>query len=176
MHIVLLAAQSLDGRITRQTESGDAFTSDLDKAHFSSVMQDFDACVMGRVTYEQSRPRIRPERRPDLKRVVWTRSPDTYASETIPGALEFSSDDPAEITARLRAEGRRRCAILGGSQVNTAWLNAQLVDELHLTLESSVFGSGTPLAQGCEARNLRLLEASALAPGGPLVLRYSVIK
>ena len=178
--MVLYAAQSLDGWITRHAEAGDAFTSAADKAHFRAAIRVCDACVMGAATYEQSKERMRPEVFPELRRVVWTRTPQMVerAAEAVAGALEFTDEAPAETVARLRADGRRRCALLGGGQVNAAWLAAGLVDEVCVTVESRIFGVGTPLAGpgwslGVE---LALLEVKTLAPEGPVLLRYSIKK
>jgi riboflavin biosynthesis pyrimidine reductase len=191
MHVVLFAAQSLDGRITCRSEAGDAFASAADKAHFREAIRACDACVMGAATYEQSKERMRPSAFPALRRVVWTRSPTTpeRAAETVPGVLEFTAESPSETVARLRADGRRRCAVLGGGQVNAAWLATGLVDEVCVTLESWIFGYGVPLAGAESARSsrnglpllpdtvqLELLETRILAPGGPVLLRYSVKK
>jgi riboflavin biosynthesis pyrimidine reductase len=189
MHVVLFAAQSLDGRITRRSEAGDAFASAADKAHFRQAIRACDACVMGATTYEQSKERMRPSAFPALRRVIWTRSPATpeRAAEAVPGVLEFTAETPGETAARLRADGRRRCAVLGGGQVNAAWLAAGLVDEVCVTVESWIFGYGVPLAGETNAAPspapllpdtvpLELLETRILAPGGPVLLRYAVKK
>lgn len=175
MQVVLIAAQSLDGWITRHETAGDAFASEADKVHFRAVIRECDACVMGRVTYEQSKDRMRPQALPGLRRVVWTRRPDESAAEAIPGVLEFTAETPTETMARLRADGRKRCALLGGGRVNAAWLAAGLVDEVCVTVESRIFGQGTPLASGLSLDvRLELLEARTLAAGGPVLLRYAV--
>lgn len=183
MLVVLFAAQSLDGRITRHDRPGDAFTSPADKSWFREAIRACDACVMGSATYAQSRERMRPAAFPALRRVVWTRRPAAYAAETVPGVLEFTAESPAETVARLRADGRRRCALLGGGRVNAAWLAAGLVDEVCVTLESRIFGYGVPLAGEPAAPaspaldvRLDLLEAKPLAEDGPLLLRYAVRK
>jgi riboflavin biosynthesis pyrimidine reductase len=191
MHVVLYAAQSLDGRITRRFEAGDAFASNEDKAHFREAIKACDACVMGGTTYTQSKERMRPSAFPALRRVIWTKSPETpeRKAETIPGVLEFTAETPAETVARLRSDGRQRCALLGGGQVNAAWLAAGLVDEVCITLESWIFGTGTPLAgaDGAatgmpssallpETVRLQLIDVRVLAPGGPVLLRYKVRK
>lgn len=175
MHVVLLAALSLDGRLTRGDRPGDAFVSDADRSHFRAEMSTCDACVMGRRTYDASRQRLRPDLRPDLRRVVWTRSPEAHASDAIPRALEFSAEAPAALHTRLAADGRRRCALLGGAELNTAWLDAGLVDEICITLESWIFGGGVSLAPGIET-SLELREVRPLTPNGPVLLRYSVKK
>lgn len=184
MHVILFAAQSLDGRITRHQEAGDAFTSEADKIHFRNEIRACDACVMGGRSYDVSKHRMRPAAFPALRRVVWTRTPEARAPEAVPGVLEFTREMPGQTVARLRADGRRRCAVLGGGEVNAAWLNAGLVDEMCITVESRIFGSGTALVGSGRGNagepdaeidvHLELIEATALAPGGPLLLRYTV--
>lgn len=178
MHVVLFAVQSLDGYITRRTTAGDGFASAADRAHLREALRSCDACVMGGATYDQAKARLRPAAFPALRRVVWTRAPEARAPEGVPGALEFTRETPAETVARLRADGRLRCAVLGGGRVNAAWLGAGLVDEVWLTVESALFGAGTPLAggSGWDGPELRLWlrEAKVLAEGGPLSLRYEV--
>lgn len=187
MHVVLFAAQSLDGRITRHAEAGDAFTSEADKSHFRAAIRTCDACVMGGATYDLSKDRMRPQAWPELRRVVWTRRPEARAAEAVPGVLEFTSEPPVETAARLRSDGRKRCALLGGGTVNAAWLAAGLVDEVCVTVESRIFGFGTALAGVSAAAEtkergpaldvaLELIEARALAAGGPVLLRYKVTK
>ena len=163
--------------------AGDAFTSEADKTHFRATIRACDACVMGRASYEVSKERMRPQAFPALRRIVWTRQPDAHAAESISGVLEFTSESPVEIADRLRADGRKRCALLGGGTVNAAWLAAGLVDEVCVTVESRIFGFGTALAgvsPGATALGpaldvaLELLEARTLAAGGPLLLRYAV--
>lgn len=185
MHVVLFAAQSLDGWITRHEVAGDAFTSEADKIHFRAAVRACDACVMGGATYALSRGRMNPQSFPGLRRVVWTRRPEARAAEAIPGVLEFTREAPAATVARLRADGRKRCALLGGGTLNAAWLAAGLVDEVCVTVESRIFGFGTPLAGAAPGSGgngggpaldvaLELLEATTLAAGGPVLLRYAV--
>ncbi len=182
MRVVLFAAQSVDGWITRHGEPGDAFASEADKVHFRAEIRACDACVMGAATYAISKDRMSPKTFPALRRVIWTRRPEARAAEVLPGVLEFTAEPPAETVARLRADGRRRCALLGGGRVNAAWLAAGLVDELCLTVESRLFGSGTPLAAaeapggpgGLLDLSLDLIEARVLATGGPVLLRYAL--
>ena len=175
MHVVLFAAQSLDGWITRHQEAGDAFASEADKIHFRAAIRTCDACVMGEATYEVSKERMRPQVFPGLRRVIWTRKPESRAMEAVPGVLEFTQEEPVETVARLRADGRKRCAVLGGGRLNAAWLAAGLIDELCVTVESRIFGQGTPLAAGLALDvGLELIEARTLAVGGPVLLRYAI--
>ena len=145
MRIVLIAAQSLDGFITKHDEPGTAFTSPEDKAYFRGVLGRFDAGIIGGGTYRVSRDFIRANLPGRLLRVVLTRSPGRYAADVVPGKLEFSDAAPAALAAELRGRGCRHCAVLGGSHVHSLFLEAGLVDEVWLTIEPALFGGGTPL-------------------------------
>ena len=87
MHVVLFAAQSVDGWITRRATAGDGFASEADRAHFREAIRACDACVMGAATYDLAKVRMRPEAFPGLRRVVWTRSPDRRAAEACIAAM-----------------------------------------------------------------------------------------
>lgn len=178
MYVVLFAAQSLDGWITRHALAGDGFTSECDKRHFRAAIQACDACVMGGATYDISKARMSPKAFPGLRRVIWTRRPGERSADALLGVLEFTDELPSLTAARLRDDGRRRCAILGGGQTNAAWLQAGLVDEVCVTVESRIFGFGTPLAAAAGGLDLELelIDAKPLASVGPVLLRYRVIK
>ncbi|HUJ44440.1 MAG TPA: dihydrofolate reductase family protein [Opitutaceae bacterium] len=173
MRIVLIAAESLDGFITKHAEPGTAFTSPEDKAYFRAALADFDAGIFGGETYRVSREFIR-DRLPGLRlRLIMTRSPERYAADAISGALEFTDADPAALAAMLRTRGIRRCALLGGSHVHSLFFEAGLVDEVWLTVEPVLFGRGTPLlARRADVR----LELEALEKLGAhaLLLKYHV--
>ena len=134
MRIVLIAAQSLDGFITKHAEPGTAFTSPEDKAYFRAVLAVFDAGIFGGETYRVSRDAIRAQLPGRQLRLVMTRSPERYAAEAIPGALEFTSAAPAALAADLRARGFQQCALLGGSHLHSLFFEAGLVDEVWLTV------------------------------------------
>lgn len=133
---------------------------------------------MGRTTYEATRERLRPKTFPNLHRMVWTRQPERWATDLIPGTLEFSSAEPAAVTKYLRELGKKRCALLGGGETNAAWWQAGLVDELQLTIEPVLFGTGTPLIASVlptpPPRPLELIDATPLGDRGAILLRYRI--
>jgi len=173
MRIVLIAAQSLDGFITRHDESGTAFTSPEDKAHFRAVLASFDACIFGAETYRVSRDFIRDRFPAHPLRVVLTRSPERFAADALPGALEFTSAAPAAVADDLCGRGLRQCALLGGSQAHSLFLDAGLVDEIWLTVEPVLFGGGTPLLAHHADRRLELQSIERLG-AHTMLLKYRV--
>jgi riboflavin biosynthesis pyrimidine reductase len=171
MEIVLIAVQSLDGRLTRHDEPGTGFASPEDQVLFREKLQACDALVMGAGTYAAARERIRPHLAAERIRFVLSRQPERWQEDQVPGKLEFTRGGPAEIVDRLHRIGKQRLGVLGGGQVNRLFLQAGLVDELWLTLEPRVFGSGVPLCEGqCDTR-YTVAEIRPLSPA-TIFLRY----
>ena len=175
MRIVLIAAQSLDGFITRHDEPGTAFTSPEDKAHFRAALAGFDACLFGAETYRVSRVFIRAQFPAHPLRIVLTRAPARFAADAAPGELEFTSAAPAAVADDLRARGIRQCALLGGSHAHSLFLEAGLVDEIWLTVEPLLFGGGTPLLARRASLRLELQSVERLGEH-PLLLKYRVVR
>ncbi len=173
MRIVLIAAQSLDGFISKHHEPGTAFTSPEDKTYFRAVVTGFDVGVFGAETYRVSRDAIRGRMSDRLLRVVMTRSPGRYAAEAVPGKLEFTQASPPVLADDLRTRGFRHCALLGGSQVHSLFLATGLVDEIWLTVEPVLFGDGTPLLAQPADVPLELAATQQLGRN-TLLLKYRV--
>lgn len=175
MEITLIAAQSLDGFITRHDQPGTEFTSAADRAHFPAVLAGYDASIMGGETYRISRDFIR-QKLATRRRVVVTRDPARWAADHVPDRLEFTSDSPTDIVRRLRAQGHRQCALLGGSQIHSLFLDSGLVDRLLLSVEPRLFGSGTPLLHRAADPGLSLEKYERLYGSDTLLLTYRVRK
>jgi dihydrofolate reductase len=173
MKVTLIAVQSLDGFITRPGGSGAGFASAADRAHFRAALREFDCAVMGRVTYESARTDGTPPPVTSRRRVVLTRSPERYADQAVADSLEFTAEPPGSVLARLRADGRRACALLGGAQAHQLFLAAGLVDEIWLTVEARLFGGGTPLLTAPADVRLELLAHEAIGDDA-LLLKYAV--
>jgi dihydrofolate reductase len=144
VHTIALVVSSLDGYITKHDASGThGWASAEDQEHFFSVMSTCDASVMGAQTYLAAREQILKGAAASMRlRTVWTRGPERYLADTIPGKLEFSAEPLAALLTRLHDEGFQRCCVVGGGQVYAAAFAEDLIDELQLTLEPVIFGAG----------------------------------
>lgn len=173
MRVTLIAAQSLDGFITRHDEPGTAFTSADDKAYFSQVLQQFDCSICGSATYRESRDAMRRNLgNHSRRRVVLTRDPSAYAADVVPDRLEFSAEPPLELCERLRKSQHRECALLGGAVAHQLFLAANCVDALWITVEPRIFGRGTPLVRGPVDIALQLEAVERFPNGDTLLLKY----
>lgn len=174
MKEIMVAATSLDGKITRgNTTDTYSWTSPEDKQFFASQVTASNLIVMGRKTYEAAREHMAVSL--ERLRVIMTKTPENFAHEVIPHALEFTAETPEQIVRRLEEQGYEKMLILGGASVYTAFMRAGLVDEIYLTVEPIVFGSGKNLFadQDFEA-DLSLIEQKKLNDRGTLLLKYKV--
>ena len=173
MEVIGIVAISLDGFITQGNKPGSAFTSAADKVWFSQTLETFSAHLMGSVTFAAERETItRAAHNTSSKiRLVFTRSPGKYRSLARPGRLEFTDAPPADALRYIRDLGHERVAVLGGGQIYGLFLKENLLDELWVTLEAKVFGSGTPVFAGEHRKNLKLIEVANLDPN-TLLIKY----
>lgn len=173
MHITTTDVVSVNGKITKgQDSNAHDWSSDEDWQHFLNLVSKHDLLVMGSRTYEM----VKPEPQPERLRVVLTSRPNDYKKFEIPGQLEFISASPGELVSILEDRGYTRMLLVGG-QINTRFFAESLVDEMYITIEPHVFGSGRNLLDGANfSFALKLQSVKQINERGTLVLHYLVDK
>ncbi len=180
MKVALAAAISINGKITKgKNVDVSAWTSREDKRLFSALKKEFSVIVMGSKTYDAIRNNLRPRAgRGSAKRtlrIVLTRNPKRYAKDAIDGVLEFTNETPRQLLRRLEKKGYKKILLAGGGIINGLFLRQGLVDELYLTVEPFIFGSGQELAAaGSWNVTLELQSIKRLNKKGSLYLKYKV--
>ncbi len=174
MKIILAAASSIDGKLARGDDPDvRTWTSAEDAAHFAQLKGKHNLLVMGRGTYEAMRPKLKLS--PATRRVVLTHRPEVFAAEAVDGQLEFSNESVAKLVQRLENQGYSAMLLVGGGQVHAEFFAAGLIDEIYLTIEPLVFGTGTDFAAGVLLNTkLSLLSIDKLNPRGTLLLHYRI--
>jgi dihydrofolate reductase len=88
----------------------------------------------------------------------------------------FTQENPAEIARMLKDKGYTEAAIIGGAMTMSAFLNADLVDDIYFVVEPVLFRMGLSLLQDVEVdRKLRLLDVDKLNDN-TVQLHYEVQK
>ena len=165
--IVLVVAVSLDGRITDGKKPGTEWTSREDQEFFRKELDRADAVVMGRKTFQAIKRPLTPR-----NRIVFSHQ-QVFARST--ECQNVFSGNPAQFLALLRRNKWGRVVVAGGTEVYDWFLEHELANELVLTIEPIILGSGRPfLAVGHARRCGRLLSVKRLNKGGTLLLRYTV--
>ena len=131
---------SIDGKIFSKEGKYLPWVSKEDQIHFTKLKEMVPLLVMGRRTYQHVAPSLIPH--PSLRRIVMTRSPHLFTSNTIPGQLEFTNESPDTLTQRLEHEGYSSLLLAGGTDIYSQFINAHLVTEIHLTIEPVLLNGG----------------------------------
>nr|AIA13000.1 RibD C-terminal domain protein [uncultured bacterium] len=164
MKVFLIAAISADGFIARETNEVADWTSKEDKKLFVELTKRAGVMVMGRTTFETIGHAL-----PGRKTIVYTHR-DVEIED-----VEVTDDAPANLVHRLHTEGYKEVAICGGSAMYTQFMQAGVVDELYLTIEPVLFGSGVPLFAGQLETRMQLIESRSLNDN-VVLMHYEVEK
>ena len=167
MHIICLAALTIDGKLARTSDHFVDWSSKEDKRIFMRTSKEAGVLIIGHNTYK-TLPAPLPGR---LHIVLTTR---TEGKTPVPGQVEFTSAAPPEIVADLAARGYTRAIVGGGGLINSMFLQHDLIDEIWVTVEPLIFGGGIDLFAGVPTdRRARLIHLEQLNPD-TIHLRYSL--
>jgi dihydrofolate reductase len=174
MKTVLIFVSTLDGKITRWgNPTIRSWSSAADQAYFDAIWSNFRVIIMGRRTYSPVPVK------PDSKHlyIVLTRQRENFVNSEIPGQLEFTSDSPSVLMERIKKTGEENILIVGGAQIATSFLKAQLIDEVWLTIEPRIFGTGGSFVNEEQLDiRLNLLGITRANEEGTLLTKYKVLR
>nr|AIA12731.1 Dihydrofolate reductase [uncultured bacterium]AIA12957.1 Dihydrofolate reductase [uncultured bacterium] len=166
MKVFLVAAITADGFIGRDSGHLADWTSPEDKKLFVRLTKQAGTMVMGSKTFATIGRAL-----PGRKTIVYTSKPDEFNTE----GVEATNESPIELVARLENEGVEALAVCGGASIYALFMSAGVVDELYLTVEPLLFGTGVPLFSDQLDCKLSLLELDKLNEHSVL-LHYAVQK
>jgi len=172
--ITLIFVTTLDGKVTKWGDPHvQQWSSKEDQAYFKKAWADHKLLIMGSGTFDAE-----PFNPPKNNRlIIVTRNNAKYKDQEVPGNLEFTTELPQELAARLKAEGNDEALLVGGPHLATAFLKENLVDELWLTLEPKIFGSGGNFVVDSKLDiKLQLLSYEKINEQGTLIMKYEVLK
>jgi Dihydrofolate reductase len=174
MKIIMVVAMSLDGKTTKWRRSKIyEWTSPEDREYFSKLLKKQKAIILGRKTYNAAKTFI-TSASTGLK-IVLTNDPRKYRLAETPGRLEFVKNNPHRLINMLRSRGHKRAMLIGGERTNTAFLKAGLINEIWVTIEPIVLGSGNGLfLNDSFSIPLTLFECKKINRRGTLLLKYKI--
>lgn len=175
--IAVFVATSLDGYIARSDGSMDWLNEANrgvprgEDCGYAAFVATVDVLVMGRASFEQV---LTFESWPydGLKVIVLT-----HRALTLPAHLSemvtASSETPATLVQRLSAQGAKRIYVDGGKTIQ-AFLAADLIDNLTLTVVPVMIGTGRPLFGPARGDGWLVLESVKTYAFGFVQSRYRV--
>ena len=161
---ILFIACSLDGFIAREDGEIDWLFTDQDYG-YAEFIRNVDAILMGRKTYEQC-----------LTFGDWP-YPGKECFVFTHGKIDDSrihvSTNPVLTTRGLIHKPGKDIWIVGGSEIVKELLNAQLTDELVISIHPIILGAGIPLFKQINETRLKLIDVIKFETG-LLQIKYEV--
>jgi len=199
-YIILNTAMSLDGRIARKGERV-VFSNELDKARRDDIRKSVDGVMVGinTVLIDNSKLTVSEKREENPARIIIDghgKVPDdanvlndkaknivVVSMDAEPYRIEELSrkasvivcgDDEVDVVKlmdELYKRGIKRVLLEGGGHLNKSMLEANLIDEIYVSIAPVVIGDGVNLVEGVmDERKLTL--AGIRQIGDMVVLKY----
>jgi dihydrofolate reductase len=169
MFIVILAVISVDGFIAHDTLDSVSWGSKEDKRLFRDITKEIGTVIMGRTTYDTL-----PAPLKGRKLVVMTR--DKELTNNHSDKVTFTHLGPVELVNMLSEENITKVVVAGGASVYRQFLETGLVNEIYLTIEPILLGSGIRLFdKDIPTQKLSLISSFPLT-SDVLHLRYAIEK
>ena len=161
-------ANSLDNYIARKDHGVDWILWGEEAASgMTEFWQKIDTVVMGRKTYEPTLKSGRPwPSYPGVKNYVFSRT----LRESPDKSVQIISEDAAKFMRKLKREKGKDILVMGGGELAKSLFEANLIDEIGLSIQPVLLGSGIPLFLPTERQvDLELLECKTFKNGCVLV-------
>ncbi len=153
MNVFIIAALTADGFIAKNSHHLADWTSKEDKKLFVELTKRAGVMVMGSNQFGTINRAL-----PGRKTIVYTRKADQPSIENV----EYTTEEPVDLIKRLESEGYKEIAICGGSQIYDLFLSARVVNDLYLTYEPVLFGTGLQLLTSDIQQKVNLKELKQL--------------
>jgi dihydrofolate reductase len=174
MKTILIFVSTLDGKITKWGEPKvSSWSSHQDQDYYKKVLNESRLIVMGSNTFNADT--FKPSA--DHQLIIMTGHPDKYKNLEITGQIEFTNESPFDLIARFISKEHKQILVVGGPHIATSFLKEQLIDEVWLTIEPKIFGTGGNFATEVDLDiNLHLIHCEKVNEQGTLITKYAVLK
>lgn len=172
MKLIQYLATSINGHITVD-EDGTDWVTPKTIEDFGKLNLECGVVVMGKRTFEMFGNDF-PQ--PGCLNIVMTKEP-VLLKKQMDGAL-FTDKNPEEIVKIAEEKGFKQLFVVGGTQTNTAFLRANLIDEVWINIHPIIIGHGKYLFDEVPEISIKNLELYESKPfdGGQMLLKYKLKK
>ncbi len=160
---IAYVASSIDGIISNNKTALPNWTSREDWGFLQHSLKAYDAFVMGYNTFFATK---KLKRRPNTYVLTSRQLPSK-----LPEGIHFI--DPRKTNLKQVLNNFNKIAVLGGSQCYQYMLDNNMLDEIYLTIEPVIIGSGIKMFAGLGKR-LKLISIKKLNRRGTVLLHYKV--
>lgn len=171
MKVTVYIATSTNGFISNTRNVPDWLSAEYGRG-LVQIAQKTKAMIMGKKTYDILAPDYLPLKGEGRTIVLTSGTADAPANPTV----EFTSNSPKEIVAKLEKEGFSDAVIIGGAAAVSAFVNAGLVTDVVQVVEPVLFKDGLPLLKNVNRDYKLQLTDVAKLNAHTVQLHYQVVK
>ena len=163
-----VAVVTLDGKIARNSSHLTDWSSKEDKEFLHKKMDEADVIILGNNTYKLAKDKLIERKR---NCIVFTNSVEKTAKEN--ELLLYVNPNNVDIVELMNEHSHKKICVLGGSKTYSYFLEKDLLDELFITIEPIVFGSGINLFEKeIPEKKFNLVSMEKLNGKGTVLLSY----
>jgi len=166
MILNLIMVSSINGIISKSETERPTWNTKEDLKFFSTLTKSSGAIIMGRKTYETIGKPLS-----ERLNIVMTKSPQKYKNLK---NLIFTKDNPEDILNRL--QDYSEVFLIGGSTINSLFLEKNLIDYIYLTIEPWIINGKVTLFKDITKDVSLTLEKIKKLNASTIVLKYKVEK
>jgi dihydrofolate reductase len=161
--IILGLGISIDGYIARRDGTFDFLFMPKDFMHeFAAFNASIDTAIMGRKTYDVAKAMGGGGFGQKIRHYVLSRTLPPGERD----GLTFVNVSPQKLVDEIRRSKGKNIWLMGGGEIARDFLQADLVDEIHLGIVPVLLGEGLPLfPSGFPQRNFGLMENKSFSRG-----------
>lgn len=163
--VTLIMAMTADGKIAKNSTQLANWTSHEDKKLFVEISKQHGVIMMGENTFNTF-----PKPLPGRLNVVFTKQENPEEINEV----KWVSGEPEKVLEELEILGYKSALLGGGATLNSLFLKNKLINEIILTVEPKIFGSGLSLFNEDINADLELITMEKLNEN-TIMLKYKVI-
>ncbi|MBZ0296041.1 MAG: dihydrofolate reductase family protein [Anaerolineae bacterium] len=175
-NVILYIAASFDGYIARKDGSIDwltAFDSEDEDYDYTELVERLGTVIMGGKTYRQVLTFGDDWPYADLTSYIVTRHVQPEDPER---RIKFYDGDLTALVAQIRAESDKDIWLIGGAELNAAFVNLNLIDEYIVSVIPVMIGDGIPLFPPTTAQSRVELINMKRYPNSIVQLHYKHVR
>ncbi|MDD3301278.1 MAG: dihydrofolate reductase family protein [Patescibacteria group bacterium] len=163
--VTLIMAMTADGKIAKNSTQLANWTSHEDKKLFVEISKQHGVIMMGENTFNTF-----PKPLPGRLNVVFTKQENPEEINEV----KWVNGEPEKVLLELETLGYQSALLGGGATLNSLFLKNKLINEIILTVEPKIFGSGLSLFNEDLEAELKLISLEKLNED-TVMLKYKVI-
>ncbi len=163
--VTMMMAITADGKIAKNSTQFANWTSREDKKLFVEISKKHGVIIMGENTFKTF-----PKPLPDRLNVVFSHQEHLTKIE----GVKWVKGEPQKVLEEIAELGYQSALLGGGTGLNSLFLKNKLINEIILTVEPKIFGSGLSLFNEDFEADLKLLAVEKLNEN-TVMLKYQVI-